>query len=68
MNRRVIDPGFRGGPPNPNLNFFIMPRLIADHWWAKITGYAQVLLDYYIEATDAKGNVAKSDIFHVWVE
>lgn len=68
MNRRVIDPAFRGDPPSPNLNFFIMPKLIADHWWAKITGYAQVLLDYYIEATDAKGNVAKSDIFHVWVE
>lgn len=68
MQRRVIDPRFRGDPPNPNLNYFILPKLIADHWWAKITGFKQSLVDYYIEAVDKKGNVAKSEIFHVWVE
>ncbi len=67
MNRRVIDPTFRGDPPSSGLNFFILPEVIAEHWWAKITGYRNVLLDYYIEATDSKGNVARSEIEHVWV-
>jgi hypothetical protein len=26
-----------------------------------------VLVDYYVEAVDSAGNVAKSDIFHVYV-
>jgi len=32
-----------------------------------ITGQDDVLIDYYIEATDSEGNVAKSDIIHVAV-
>ena len=67
MKRRVIDPQFSGDPPNPNLNYFILPELIADHYWAKVEGFHDVLLDYYIEASDLKGNIAKSDISHVWV-
>jgi hypothetical protein len=67
MNRRAIDVNFAGDPPNPNLNYFIKPEAIADHYRARITGYREVLLDYYIEAVDRKGNVARSDIFHVWV-
>ena len=31
-------------------------------------GFRGKLLDYYIEATDARGNVSKSDIQHVFVE
>jgi len=34
---------------------------------ASITGQNDVLLDYYVEAVDTAGNVAKSDIMHVWV-
>jgi len=34
---------------------------------ASITGQNNVLIDYYVEAADAQGNVAKSDIQHVWV-
>ena len=29
--------------------------------------YKRQLLDYYIEVTDAKGNVTKTKIQHVWV-
>lgn len=67
MNRRQIDPQFTGNPPNPNLNYFILPEAIADHYWAKVTGYHDVLVDYYIEAVDQLGNRSRSDIFHVWV-
>ena len=46
---------------------------IADYYFAKITdlnvpAFRGKLLDYYIEATDTKGNVQKTDIEHVWVE
>src|SRR5262249_2001404 len=34
---------------------------------AMITGQRNVLLDYYVEATDAKGNLTRTDIQHVWV-
>ena len=57
----VFDPAYW---PNP---------IIADYYFVKITdqnvpGFRGKLLDYYIEATDTRGNVEKSDIQHVWVE
>jgi hypothetical protein len=56
----VFDPAFW---PNP---------IIADYYFAKIDDnsvpdFRDKLLDYYIEATDSKGNVHKSEIQHVWV-
>jgi hypothetical protein len=44
-----------------------LPNYIADEYYAYVTGYTNVLLDYFITATDTKGNVKKSDIYHVWV-
>lgn len=57
----VYDPAFW---PNPQ---------VADYYFVRITdanvpGFRGKLLDYYVEATDSKGNVHKSDIEHVWVE
>jgi hypothetical protein len=52
---------------DPEINFFVMPTHIADHYSARIVGQADKLLDYYIEAVDSKGNVTRSDIQHVWV-
>ncbi|MBU0676727.1 MAG: hypothetical protein KJ626_01300 [Verrucomicrobia bacterium] len=58
---------------DPEINFFIMPddgtgsSYTADQYWFKITGFNNVLLDYYIEAYDAYGNVKKTDIQHVYV-
>jgi hypothetical protein len=40
---------------------------MADEYYAEVTGYSNVLLDYYVEAKDSKGNVKKSPIQHVWV-
>lgn len=45
----------------------IEPEYIADLYYAKVTGLSDVLVDYYVEAIDNDGNVAKSDIFHVYV-
>lgn len=43
------------------------PIYKADEYSAKIEGLKGVLVDYYIEATDTKGNVSRTIILHVWV-
>lgn len=52
---------------NPEVDYFIMPEAIADQYYAKIEGLSEVLVDYYIIAEDAAGNVTKTDIQHVYV-
>ena len=52
---------------DPNINFFIMPTAVADQYWCKVVGYNNQLLDYYVEAYDAQGNVRRTDIQHVFV-
>ncbi len=39
----------------------------AERYVARITGQANVLIDYHVAATDGEGNVARSPISHVWV-
>jgi hypothetical protein len=68
MTRRVIDPKFTGNPPDPKLNYFILPEVMADEYWAKATGYSNVLVDYYVEMVDQRGNTSRSGISHVWVQ
>lgn len=71
MQKRVLP---RGNPTtNANLNFFIQPDYMADYYFAKITNqnvenFRGKLLDYYVVATDARGNTSTSDIQHVFVE
>ena len=48
-------------------NLFELPSFIADEYYVQVTGYKNVLLDYYIEAEDSKGNLFKSNIYHVYV-
>lgn len=52
---------------NPEVSFFMLPDYIADLYWADVKGISEKLLDYYIEVTDAKGNITKTKIQHVWV-
>lgn len=71
MQKRVLP---RGNPTgNANLNFFIRPDHMADYYFAKITNqnvedFRGKLLDYYVFATDGRGNTSTSDIQHVFVE
>jgi Starch/carbohydrate-binding module (family 53)/Glycosyl hydrolase family 57 len=59
---------------NPvEIDYFLPSNEQADYYFVKITdtnlpNFRSKLLDYYIEATDAKGNVHKSEIQHVWVD
>jgi hypothetical protein len=52
---------------NPDIDFFIIPEYIADLYYGEITGLSEVLVDYYVEATDVNGNVFKTPLQHVYV-
>jgi hypothetical protein len=43
------------------------PRHVAETWSARVTGRHDVLVDYYVEAVDGRGNTARSPIQHVSV-
>lgn len=65
MTRRVFPAG--NVYNDPTINFFQSPAYIADQYWVKVTTVRSALVDYYIEAVDARGNVKRSAIQHVWV-
>jgi hypothetical protein len=65
MTRRAFPAGNLHG--NPDISFTVMPEAIAEQWSAHVTGLDSVLVDYYVEAVDALGNLRKSPIQHVWV-
>ena len=44
-----------------------MPTYIADEYYVQVTGLESVLIDYYVEAIDGKGVIARSPIQHVFV-
>ncbi|MFO1475948.1 MAG: carbohydrate-binding protein [Verrucomicrobiota bacterium] len=43
------------------------PSYIADYYYARVSGFTNCYVDYYIMATDARGNTTRSPIQHVWV-
>ena len=43
------------------------PQFIADYYYSKVTGLSDTYVDYYVTATDAKGNIFNSPIQHVYV-
>ena len=52
---------------NGQINYEFAPAAVADYYFAKVTQFRGQLVDYYVEATDSKGNYTRSDIQHVWV-
>jgi len=44
-----------------------LPTYRAKKYVAEIAGLTNIYVDYYVEAVDSKGNITKSDIYHVWV-
>jgi len=49
------------------LDYVELPQHIARHYSVEVVGLRDKLIDYYVEATDARGNVAKSPIQHVYI-
>ena len=43
------------------------PQFIADYYYAKVIGLSDTYADYYVSATDARGNTLNSPIQHVYV-
>ena len=56
MTRRVVPPILG-----------VTPQHIADYFHVKVTGITNNFVDYYVTATDSRGNTFKSPIQHVWV-
>ncbi len=52
---------------DPSIDFFEMPQEIADQYFVRVNDLRSVHIDYYVEAVDAKGNVKRSPIQHVWI-
>jgi hypothetical protein len=44
-----------------------LPMYIADMYQGSVTGIRNSLVDYFVVATDGKGNTKRTDIQHVWV-
>src|ERR1019366_4229822 len=43
------------------------PQYIADYYYAKVSAISNAFVDYYVSATDTRGNTYKSPIQHVYV-
>ncbi|RPJ44876.1 MAG: hypothetical protein EHM19_06120, partial [Candidatus Latescibacterota bacterium] len=65
MTRRAMPLGDPYG--NPEIDFTVLPRYIADEYWAAVTGMEDQLVDYYVEAVDSLGFAKRSPIQHVYV-
>ncbi|MCA9249488.1 MAG: hypothetical protein KDA54_00015 [Phycisphaerales bacterium] len=52
---------------DPSINFFELPQYIADEYYVEVTELREVLIDYYVEAVDGKGNIKRSPIQHVYI-
>ncbi len=76
MTKRVLpnsQSALNAAAANGQINYFITPPELADYYFVQINqsnlpGFRGKLLDYYIEATDTRNNVHRSDIQHVFVE
>ncbi len=65
MNQRVMplgEPWDMGG-----VDLTVLPEYIADEYWLELSGYSDVLLDYFVEAEDLQGHIKRSPIQHVYV-
>ncbi len=45
----------------------LTPQYIADYYYTKVTGLSDTYADYYVSATDSRGNTYNSPIQHVYV-
>jgi len=58
---------FLNGTDVTDANPDVKPSYLPLRYWAKISGISNKLVDYYVEAVDKNGNIAKSPIQHCWV-
>lgn len=51
---QTLDMTFRQFPSGnySGVNFFVLPKYIADEYWVRIDGLKNVLIDYYVQVRD----------------
>ncbi len=57
---------------DPAIDFFELPQYIADEYWIhvnepELVAEGNVLIDYYVEATDGHSQVKRSPLRHTWI-
>uniref|UniRef100_UPI00143B9C54 carbohydrate binding domain-containing protein n=1 Tax=Paenibacillus sp. HB172176 TaxID=2493690 RepID=UPI00143B9C54 len=70
MNVRDLTPDINGvawQPSSKEIMEKVPAQEIGDLYYTYLSDYRDQLLDYYIESTDTKGNVTRSDIQQVYV-
>lgn len=67
MSGHAYSKGVPAGYNKPGLNYWELPLHISDHYSVEVVGLRDKLIDYYVEAVDAKGNTARSPIQHVYI-
>lgn len=67
MDYREFPKDMPAGYDNGAIDLFVLPEHIAGHYSVEVAGLREVLIDYYVEAVDAHGNIARSPIQHVYV-
>ncbi|MBI5058220.1 hypothetical protein HZB60_00395 [candidate division KSB1 bacterium] len=70
MTRRVFPAG--NVYNEAGVYFDVLPTYIAEEYYyhltdGEVTDSGDVLVDYYVEALDSLGNIARSDIYHTYV-
>ncbi len=48
-------------------NTLLPPKYMADYYYSKVVGLSDTYVDYYVSATDSRGNTYNSPIQHVYV-
>lgn len=67
MTGRDFPANVPAGYSKPEINYTELPLHIARHYVTEVNDLRDVLIDYYVEATDTRGNTSRSPIQHVYV-
>ena len=65
MNRRAFPK--ENVMNDPEFDTSIMPLEIADLYYTRLSGLRDCLIDWFVEAIDTRGNVARSPIQHLFI-
>lgn len=52
---------------DPEFDTSILPQEIAELFWVRLTGLENVLIDWYVEVSDKKGNITRTEIQHLYI-
>ena len=65
MSRRAMPKG--NALNDPEFDVSILPDEIADVFYVQLRGVSDALIDWYVEVTDSRGNIARTAIQHLYI-